>query len=521
MLLVACANVTALLLARQASRTRELLVRKALGASRIRLCVESVASAAWLAGAGGVAGVALAHGSVWLIRTTGAVGSALPVSSIRVDTPVLLFAVAIAVGAALSAGLLTAVPMMRGAPAPLGWMAAAAWAEGRQARRMRAAVVTAQIAVSVVLLVGALLLSRSFVRLLDTDLGVATGRVMSVQINLAMGRTLNDAERVALTERVIERVAALPAVEAVGAANGLPPNQTRMTYYFEDEAATLGEPRVHRLTLLNPTAGYFEALGIPLLRGRLFSARDTADAPPVVILSESSARLLFGTLDVVGRVLPTTSERKPTVIGVVDDVKYGGLAAPPPDAIYQPFAQFPFQHMNLVVGASGDPLDLASGVRAAVHEVDRAITVDSARLLDDLVSESLATPRFRVMLLSSLALLALGLASFGLAGVVAYSVVRRTSEIAIRMALGARTAAVLALVMREGLLLALAGVALGLGGAFLMTRTLAGYLHEVEPTDGVSFLAAAGCLLLVTLAASYLPARRATRVDPLAALRAE
>ena len=519
-LLVACANVSALLLARQASRMRELLVRKALGASRIRLCVESVAGALWVAGAGGLAGTALAQASVWLVRTTGVAG-ALPVWSMRVDAPVLLFALAISIGAALFAGMLTAVPMMRADPAPLGWMPAAPRGEGRQARRLRAVVVTVQIAVSVVLLVGALLLSRSFVGLLGNDLGVATGRVMSVQINLAMGRTLDDAERVALTERVIERVAVLPAVEAVGAANGLPPNQTRMTFYFEDEAATLGEPREHRLTLLNPSAGYFEALGIPLLRGRLFSVLDTAESPPVVILSRSSARRLFGTIDAVGQVLPTKSDRKPTVVGVVGDVRFGGVAAPPPDAIYQPFAQFPFQHMNLVVRTSGNPLDLASAVRSAVHEVDRSITVDSARRLDDLVAESLATPRFRALLLASLALLALGLASFGLAGVVAYSVARRTPELAIRIALGARTPAVLALVMREGFGLAIAGVALGLGGALALTRTLASFLYDVAATDGVSFLAAAGCLLLVTLAASYVPARRATRVDPMVALRAE
>ena len=519
-LLVACANVTALLLARQASRTQELLVRKAIGASRTHLFVESVAGALSLAGAAGLIGVVLAHGSVRLIRTTGVLGP-VPESAVRVDTPVLAFAVAISIGAALLAGLLAAAPLLRSGAATLGGMTRARGSEGRHARRLRAGVVAAQIAISVVLLVGAVLLSRSFVRLIATDLGVATGRVMSVQINLAMGRTLESAERAALTERVIDRVAALPAVEAVGAANGLPPNQTRMAFYFEDEAATLGAPREHRLTLLNPTSGYFDALGIPLLRGRFFSARDTADAPPVVILSETGARRLFGMIDVIGKVLPTTSDRKPAVVGVVGDVRYGGVAAPPPDAIYQPFAQMPFQHMNLVVRTAGDALDLAAGVRAAVHEVDREITVDSARLLDDLVAESVATPRFRALLLGSLALLALGLASFGLAGVVAYSVARRTSEIAIRMALGARASAVLALVMREGFLLAVAGVSLGLVSALALTRMLASFLYEVAPTDGVSFVAAAGCLLLVAMTASYLPARRATRVDPMAALRME
>ncbi|MXY26239.1 MAG: ABC transporter permease [Acidobacteria bacterium] len=519
-LLVACANVTALLLARQASRTQELLVRKAIGASRTHLFVESVAGALCLAGVAGLIGVALAHGSAWLVRTTGVLGP-VPESAVRVDAPVMVFAVAISIGAALFAGLLAAAPILRSDTGPLGGMTWARGSEGRQARRLRAGVVTAQIAISVVLVVGTALLSRSFARLIGTDLGVATGRVMSVQINLTMGRTLESAERAALTERVIARVAALPPVEAVGAANGLPPNQTRMAFYFEDEAATLGVPREHRLTLLNPTAGYFNALGIPLLRGRFFSARDTADSPPVVILSEAGARRLFGTIDVVGQVLPTTSDRKPAVVGVVGDVRYGGVAAPPPDAIYQPFGQMPFQHMNLVVRTAGNPLDLAGGVRAAVHEVDREITVDSAHLLDDLVAESVATPRFRALLLGSLALLALGLASFGLAGVITYSVARRTPEIAIRMALGARAPAVLALVMREGLLLAVAGVAVGLAGAFVLTRTLESFLYEVAPTDGVSFVAAAGCLLLVAMAAAYLPARRATRVDPMAALRME
>ena len=519
-LLVACANVTALLLARQTSRTQELRLRKAIGASGIRLGVESVASVLWLAGAACLIGLALAYGSVRLVQVTGVLG-ALPVSAVRVDAPILAFALAISVGAALFAGLLTAAPILLSDVAPLGGMAAAGRSEGRSTRRLRAAVMTAQIAVSVVLLVGALLLSRSFVRLIGTDLGVTTGRVLSVQINLAMGRTLEGVERAALTERVLDRVAALPGVEAVGAANGLPPDQTRMSFYFEDEAATLGAPREHRLTLLNPTSGYFEALGIPLLRGRRFSMRDTAESPPVVILSESGARRLFGATDVVGKVLPTTSDRKPIVVGVVGDVRYGGVAAPPPDAIYQPFAHFPFQHMNLVVRAAGNPLDLAPVVRAAVHEVDREITVDSARLLDELVADSVATPRFRALLLGSLALLALGLASFGLAGVVTCSVARRTPEIAIRMALGARAPAVLALVMREGFLLAAGGVALGLAGAYALTRTLASFLYGVTPTDGVSFLAAAACLLLVALAASFVPARRATRVDPMAALRIE
>ena len=203
--------------------------------------------------------------------------------------------------------------------------------------------VAAQLALSVVLVVGALLLQKSFVRLLDVDLGVVTDRVLSVQINLAMGRDLDEAARVALTERVIDRVARIPGVRAVGAAFGLPPRRFgSMVLTFEDEAATLGPPRQHRLTMLNPTPGYFDALNIRLVRGRLFSERDAADADAVLILSVSTARRLFDGLDVVGRKLPNTGEWRPTIVGLVDDVRYGGLEAPASLAVYGPFSQCRF-----------------------------------------------------------------------------------------------------------------------------------------------------------------------------------
>lgn len=518
LLLVACANVTGLLLARQASRSREFGVRKALGAPRYRLMLQAVGESTWVALGGGVIGLALAAWSLSVLRWLEP--SEFPrVATVGIDRPVLLFAFGVSTFAALSAGLTGAVPLMCGGTGTDG--ATLPRSDNRQGRRLRSIMVTAQLAISLVLLVGAILLARSFVRLVDVDLGVLTDRVLSVQLNLTMGRDLSESQRVALTERVLERVTTVPTVLAVGAANGLPPNQTRMAFQFEDEAATFGPPVVHRLTLLNPTPGYFAALNIRLLRGRLFSRSDTSESERVVILAASTARRLFGTLDVVGRPLPTRVERKPTIVGVVDDVKYGGLDAPPPETIYQPFSQFPFRHMNLVVRTSRDPLELTEALRHAVHEVDREIMIASANSLDNLVSESRATPRLRTALLIALAVLALGLASIGLAGVVAYSVAQRTGEIAIRIALGAEAASVLALVMREGIVLAMVGGALGLLGAYALTQTLTTFLYDVAPTDGVSFLLAALCLLLVAMGASYVPARRATSVDPMVALRAE
>ena len=381
--------------------------------------------------------------------------------------------------------------------------------------------VTAQLALSVVLLMGAMVVGKSFVQLLDVDLGVVRDRVLSVQLNLTMGRDLDATARIGLTERVIERVRALPAVEAVGAANGLPPNQSRMRFQFEDSAATFGPPRVHRLTFLNPTPGYFEALNFRLLRGRLFSERDTAESAQVMILGASAARRIFGTLDVVGQSLPTTREQKPTIVGVVNDVKYSDLASPAEEVAYQPFAQFPHHHMNLVVRTSGDPLALAGAIRHAVHEIDRGITIVLTNSLDALVSDSLSAPRLRAALLLTLAVLSLGLASVGLGGAVAYSVAQRTREIAIRMALGARGAHVRVLVMREACGLALTGLTVGLLGAWVTTRSLESFLYEVAPTDGQSFLMTGLCLGLVTLVASYLPARRAAATDPMVALRAE
>ena len=520
LLLVACTNVTTQIMARQATQGRDLVVRRALGASSRRLYQQSVGVSAWLAAGGGLLGASIAVGTLRLIRAQTALE--IPVlTEVRIDGVVLTFTVVVSAVVAVASGLVAAAPLVRDRRPIQTTLQETIVVASRRMRGLRACLVAAQVAVSMVLLAGALLLATSFVRLVGTDLGVLADRVLSMQINLAMGRTLEEAERVALADRVVARVSAIPGVAAVGVANGLPPDQTRMRFRLEDTAETGGAPIIRVGTLLNPTPGYFAALGIPLLRGRLFTADDPRDPAGVAIVAATTARRLFGTLDVVGRPLPSRGEPQPVIVGVVGDVRYGGLVAPVTLTVYQPFAQVPFPHMNLVVRTDDAPDAVAASVRRAVHDVDRAITVGPARTLDELVSAAIAMPRVRTGLLGVFAALALFLAAIGLAAMTAFSVAARTREIAVRMALGADRAHVVTAVVWDGLVATATGVAVGTGAGLALSRTLDSLLHEVEPTNGTVFLTAVAVLVVVSLVAAYVPARRATRIQPMAALRAE
>jgi putative ABC transport system permease protein len=520
-LLVACANVANLLLTRQSSRTREIAIRVSLGASRLRLMRQLLVEASLLALLGGLAGVLLAtsmvKGLIWLEPAE------VPrLAAIWIDVPVLVFALGVSTLAALLAGAAPVVQLMTRDVGITLRPSGQTHTVRRGARRLRSALVIAELAMSLMLLVGAVLLARSFVNLLRTEIGATPDQVVTVDLNLAMGRTLSAARQIQLTDQLIERIRAVPGIQAVGAANGLPPNRTRMSFEFEMADVRDGTPGPRRLNLLNPTADYFSALGIPLLRGRLFQGADGPTAQRVVIVSVGAARDLFGTLDVVGRSLPIGPKRAPVpIVGVVGDVKYRGLDVAAPQTLYMPFAQYPFRNMTLVVRTSGDPRLVATNLEHAIHAVDREITRGPARTLDDVVSDAVAQPRFRTAVLSAIASLALILAGVGVYGVVAYAVAQRTVEIGVRMALGATASQVMGIVLRESLTLAVAGAALGSGGAYLGTRTLTAFLYGVTPTDAPSFGVAAASLVGLTMLASWVPARRATHVDPVLALRYE
>ena len=522
-LLVACANVANLLLARQTSRTREIAMRVSLGAPRHRLLMHALSESLLLALVGGGLGVVMASWVVGALRWLEPAD--LPrLDSIRVDLPVLAFALGISTLSALISAVAPAWRLMTAGRAFAPGAEGRACTPGRNARRIRSALVIVELAVSLVLLVGATLLTRSFLRLVGTDIGVATDHVVTVELNLAMGRTLPTARQIQLAEQLVGDTSALPGVRAAAAANGLPPNRLRMMMSFSLPDWRTGRPVQRDIGMLNPTPQYFRALGIPLVRGRLFTAADGADAPQIAIVNATAAKRLFGTLDVVGRTLPGSrkaGEKYTTIVGVVGDVKYSGLGEAVRETVYVPFSQYPFRNMVLTARTTGDQYQLAGALAAVVHKVDHEISIGPVRTLDEVVSEAVARPKFRTALFSTLAGLALILAVVGLYGVATYTVTERTREIGVRMALGAGRWQVVGMIVREGLWLAGAGVAVGLCGAFLLTRSLSGFLYGVTARDTASFLLAAAALVLTTATATCLAARRATRVDPLVALRAE
>lgn len=398
----------------------------------------------------------------------------------------------------------------------------------RERSRLRAPLVVAELALAVVLVVGAGLLIKSFWRLLQVDPGFRAAGVLKAEYQLPAARYPVDfrvwpnfKEMHAFTDALVGRAAALPGVESVAIA-GNHPLDPGFTNSFsvvgrEAEARTWPEISVRRVT-----PGYFRTVGLSLVRGRLLSDADRTTAAAVLLVNEAAARRFFPDRDPIGARIAFWGAAR-TIVGVVANEKFHGLSEAPPLAVYLPLAQAPSATGAgvLLVRTSGDPAAFASAARAAIREIDPALAVFGVEPLDRTLAQSLSQRRFTMLLVGLFASVALALAVVGVHGVLSYGVTERTREIGIRMALGAHPARVLGLVVGQGLVLVLAGLAIGLAGAFALTRLLASLLFGVTPTDPATFAAVAGVLALVALAASYLPARRASRVDPLLALRHE
>jgi predicted permease len=519
-LLVACANAANLLVARQSVRRSEIAVRVSLGAPPGRLAVQLFAEAALISVCACALGLLIAQAAISM--TLRLHPFEIPrLSDIRVDWPVLLFACVIAALAAVLSATAPIVELLR-TESVTALIGPRMQAGDRKTAWLRRTIIVGEMAVATVLLAGSVLLARSFVALLTTNVGVRSDHVVAVEANLAMGRSLPDATQILLLDRLLSRVSALPDVLAAGGANGLPPNRLRMTFEFDMLGAQDTKVTTHRLRLLNPTPDYFKTLGIPLLRGRLFAPTDGGNSPRVAILSASAARTLFGTSDAVGRSLPIGSKGVPvSIVGIVGDVRYGGLDAAPTEMLYLPFAQHPFRNLTIVARTAGDPRQVEAILSQTIHSVDRDVMLGPSRTLDGIIADAVAQPRFRMFALGAIAGLALLLSAIGLYGVIAYAVSRRTAEIGVRMALGATPAAIRTMVVQEAVGLVGIGSAIGVGGGYLLTRTLRAVLYGVAPTDPVSFLAAVAALGAVAFVASYIPARRAMNVDPIVALRAE
>jgi putative ABC transport system permease protein len=522
-LLIASANVANLLLARAKSREREIAVRTALGAGRGRLVRQLLTESVLLSAAGSALGLLLAR---WILDVLPTLAAAqIPrLASVRIDPAVLAFTAAVAIATGLLFGLAPAWQAAR-TDAAQGLREGRRGSPGPTARRLRAGLTAAEVALALVVLVGAGLLVQSLVRLLNVDAGFVADNLLTFHVQMARPVLRTPAQRAALAGDVVTRIARLPGVQAAGGGTGLPPVTPQRATGFVAEGVSESAPEGRHAYFLAATPDYFRALGARVREGRAFVDADGAGAPEVVILNHSLARRLYGGASAVGRrirlVNPEQGDGWRTVVGVVDDVRYSGLDDPGEAAIYTPFAQTPFLWTYVMVRTSGPPLALAGAIRQAVSAVDPTLEAAAVKPMAEVVAETVAQPRFNVVLLSAFAALALLLAAVGIYGVISYSVVQRTKEIGIRMALGADSTDVLRLITGEGLRLAAMGVVAGLLGAAATARVLATLLFEVQPTDALTYASAAAFLVLVALAASAIPAWRATRVAPVSALRAE
>jgi predicted permease len=519
LLLIACANVANLMLARTTSREREMAIRSALGAGRRRILRQLATESLVLAAAGGGIGVLLA---MWGVDgLPAALEARVPrPDSIEIDVAVLAFAS----GATLLTGIFFGlVPAWQGSTGSAslkeGGRGVAGTSRGRRVRRV---IVVGEIALAVVVLVGAGLLVRSFVMLTTRDPGFAPENLHSFMVQLVSHP--DQASRAQAAAMLMDRMSQLRGVEMAGAATGLAAVTPQRGTRIEIEGRTLS-PDEAGVLFIATTPGYFRTLGTPVLRGREIEAIDRPGAQPVALINRRMATVLFGTDDPIGRRLKIINpEYEPvwrTIVGVVGDVTYQGLDAEVPPTLYTPYAQTPFLWLYVMLRTNGAAPDLAPDVRYAVPAVDPRLNASSVRPMIETVAGTVAEPRFNMLLVSSFAVLALALAAIGLYGVISYSVVQRTHEIGLRMALGAVRADVMRQVLGEGFVLAAAGVAIGLAGSATLTRLMASLLVGITPRDPLTFAGGGLLLLGVALFASYVPAWRASRVDPVVALRAE
>lgn len=522
-LLIACANVAGLLLARASGRRTEIAIRLAMGASRAAIIRQILAESIVLAVSGGALGMGLA---TWILDAfLRIVPSNLPrADHIGVDGTVLAFLTAVSVLTGILFGVAPGWRMSRVDPALNLKEGTRSVASGREQHRLHAVLVIAETSVAMVLLVGAGLLVRSFMRVLQADPGFDPRHVLVGNINLPQNR-YSDAKRVEFYERLLPRVAAFPGVRAVTAGFPLPlsGNHIVISFQIEGRRAAPGDEPSEALGVAMP--GYFEALRIPVLNGREFTARDDGKSKPVILINERFARKYFPGENPVGKHIKSDlgdgnmNSPMREVVGVVGNTKGMGLTAEPDAQYYLPWAQAMITSPPLCIRTVGDPASVVGALRAELARIDPSIPLYRVSTLEDYVYKAAAHPRFQTLLLASFAGMALLLAAVGLYAVLSYMVVQRTAEIGVRMALGAERRDILLLVLRRGVILAGAGAIIGFAGSLVATRSIAAMLYAVRPFDVLTYATMFLVLFMICLAACAVPAYRAARVDPMNTLR--
>jgi putative ABC transport system permease protein len=524
-LLIACANVANLMLMRSSVRQREMAIRASLGAGRARIIRQLLVESMILGSMGGLLGLLFA---VWakdgLLAMLPEDMSVAKVNSINIDHNVLAFTLIASLGTGLLFGLLPALRASRPDLSDTLKEGGRAVSGSLSRNRMRAALVAGEMAIALMLLIGAGLLIKSFVRLANVAPGFQPDRILSMRIGLTSTRYANPQQTSAGLAEIIHRIEQVPSVSSVGSVQWPPLSGLGSATGFSVAGRPTPKPGDEPVTGVSiVTPGYFATMTIPLIKGRQFNERDGAGAPQVTIVSQALARQQFPGMDPIGQRLFVQWGRQTPyeIVGVVGDIKHDGLDKESAPNVYFPDAQEPNGGGTLVIRTSADPMKLAPVVEQVIHAYDHDQAIADIQPLDVFLAKSVARPRFQSVLLASFAALALLLAAIGIFGVMSYSVAQRSHEIGIRVALGAQRDQVLRLVVGEGLVLALIGTAAGLAGAFVMTRYLRSLLFNVSPTDPWTFIAVPVVLCAVALGASYIPARKAAVVDPIVALRYE
>jgi predicted permease len=521
-LLIACANVANLNLSRMVRRERELGVRTALGASRVRLFRQLLTESFLMALGGGLLGLLLATGGLHLL--TAYVARFTPrANEVHIDSAVLLFTLVAALFVSVLTGTAPALARRDSLVTTLkegGSHATLGAARGK----MRSALIVAQVAVSFLLLIGAGLTVRSLINLQRVDPGFRPENVLTMQLSLDFTKYMSNESMLHFSDSLLEKIQAMPQVTSVAMSGEFPLDRSPAfngQFLVEGQQGNAtGSKPVAEFNSVSPD--YFRTLGMPLIRGRAFDGRDRSDKPLVAIVNQSLVRHLWHDQDPLARRISFDDGKSWTqIVGVIGDVRERGLDQAPTDMIYVPLAQYPQMSPGLVARTQGDPMNIARAAVQHLYEVDPNQPAGRIQSLEQFRADSIAAPRLTANLLGLFALLALAIAAAGIGGVMALSVSQRTHEIGVRMAIGARPAEIIRMILGQGMSLALAGVAIGLFGAFALTHAVKSLLFGVTPTDPLTFLGVATVLAAAAFAACFVPARRASRIDPNIALRVE